>query len=404
MSVAGAPIVMPKLGLTMAEGTVAEWLVAAGQSVTQGQTIFVVETDKISHEIEAPESGEIGTLLVAAGQTVPVGTAVATWSRQEAMAWRGAGTAPAATAAPASAAIDLLRNAAKTGPATARRIATPLARRLAAAASIDLSAVAPSGEKGRIKARDVQAAIAAQLRAPPALEAPRAPGVPVSATRLRIAERLVRSTTEIPHFYVSAPAEISRLEILRAELNGDAGRIRLSITHFLVAAIGRALAARRHLNAVWRDGTQVMLDDVAVGVAVETDNGVRMPVIGGADHRALDDLAAGIHGAAERARAGRLRPADMAPAAISLSNVGMFGVSQLLPIIDPEQSFIIGAGRTEALFRPGKDGAPAARREITLTLAGDHRLVDGAAGAALLRAVADQIEAPLQLLRPPQAA
>jgi pyruvate dehydrogenase E2 component (dihydrolipoamide acetyltransferase) len=285
------------------------------------------------------------------------------------------------------------------GPATARRIATPLARRLAAAADIDLSAVAPSGDRGRIKARDIHAAIAARRQAPPAVETTQPRCQPVSATRMRIAERLVRSKTEIPHFYVSTSAEISRLEILRAELNAGSARPKISVTHVLVAAIGRALAARRHLNAVWREGTQLMLDDVAVGVAVDTDNGVRMPVIGGAGHRPLDDLAACINGAAERSRAGRLRPDDMGPAAISLSNVGMFGVSQLLPIIDPDQSFIIGVGRAEALFRPGKDGAPLARREIMLTLAGDHRLVDGAAGAALLRAVADQIEAPLQLLR-----
>jgi pyruvate dehydrogenase E2 component (dihydrolipoamide acetyltransferase) len=395
MSAAGAPIVMPKLGLTMSEGTVAEWLVAAGQSVTQGQTIFVVETDKISHEIEAPEAGEIGALLVAAGETVPVGTVVATWS--------GA-TATAEPPPPASAAMAQLRRAAEPGPATARRIATPLARRLAAVAAIDLAEVAPSGDRGRIKARDIHAAIAARRQAPPVLETPQAKGRPVSATRVRIAERLVRSKTEIPHFYVSTSAEISRLETLRAELNGDSARMKISVTHFLVAAIGRALGARRHLNAVWRHGTQVMLDDLAVGVAVDTDNGVRMPVIGGADHRPLDDLAACINGAAERSRAGRLRPADMGSAAISLSNVGMFGVSQLLPIIDPDQSFIIGAGRAEALFRPGKDGAAVARREITLTLAGDHRLVDGAAGAALLRAVADQIEAPLQLLRASPAA
>jgi pyruvate dehydrogenase E2 component (dihydrolipoamide acetyltransferase) len=380
---------MPKLGLTMSEGTVAEWLVGAGQSVTHGQTIFVVETDKISHEIEAPEAGEIGALLVAAGETVPVGTIVATW----------AGAAASAAPPPASAAIELLRRAAVPGPASARRVATPLARRLAAAADIDLTEVAPSGDRGRIKARDIHAAIAARRQAPPAVETMQPRGQPVSATRVRIAERLVRSKTEIPHFYVSTPAEISRLETLRAELNGDSTWTKLSVTHFLVAAIGRALAARRHLNAVWRDGTQLVLDDVAVGVAVDTDNGVRMPVIGGADRRPLDDIAAGINGAVERSRAGRLRPADMAPASISVSNVGMFGASQLLPIIDPDQSFIIGVGRAESLFRPGKDGAPVARREITLTLAGDHRLVDGAAGAALLRAVADQIEAPLQLLR-----
>jgi pyruvate dehydrogenase E2 component (dihydrolipoamide acetyltransferase) len=400
MSAAGAPIVMPKLGLTMSEGTLSEWLVAAGQSVARGQTIFVVETDKISHEVEADEAGEIGAVLVAAGETVPVGAVVATWAG--AASARSDDAAAAAAAPPASAAIELLRRA--TLPAGARRIATPLARRLAAGADIDLAQVAPSGEGGRIKARDIQAAIAARLRTPAAEIVAPVSGQPVSATRRRIAERLVRSKTEIPHFYVATPVEISRLESLRKELNGDLGRPRISVTHFLVAAIGRAMAARRTLNAIWRDGTQVMLDDVAVGLAVETDNGVRMPVISGADHRPLDDLVAAINGAVERSRAGRLRATDMGQAAISLSNVGMFGVTQLVPIIDPEQSFIIGVGRAEALFRPGEDGAPVARREITLTLAGDHRLVDGAAGAALLRAIADQIEAPLQLLRTVPAA
>jgi pyruvate dehydrogenase E2 component (dihydrolipoamide acetyltransferase) len=159
------------------------------------------------------------------------------------------------------------------------------------------------------------------------------------------------------------------------------------------------MSARRHLNAVWREGTQLMLDDVAVGVAVDTDNDARMPVIAGAHHRPLDDLAASINDAAERARSGRLCATDMAQAAISLSNVGMFGVTSLVPIIDPDQSFIIGVGAAQNVFRPDDDGAPVARRDITLTLAADHRLLDGAAGAGLLRAVADQIEAPLQLLR-----
>jgi pyruvate dehydrogenase E2 component (dihydrolipoamide acetyltransferase) len=269
---------MPKLGLTMSEGTVSKWLVAAGQSVAAGQTIFVVETDKISHEIEAAEAGEIGGVLVAA-------------------------------------------------------------------------------------------------------------------------ERLTRSKTEIPHCYVATPVDIGLLERLCKELNTDSARIKISVPHFLVAAVGRTMSARRHLNAVWREGTQLMLDDVAVGVAVDTDNGARMPVIAGAHHRPLDDLAASINDAAERARSGRLCATDMAQAAISLSNVGMFGVTSLVPIIDPDQSFIIGVGAAQNVFRPDDDGAPVARRDITLTLAADHRLLDGAAGAGLLRAVADQIEAPLQLLR-----
>jgi pyruvate dehydrogenase E2 component (dihydrolipoamide acetyltransferase) len=398
----GDPIVMPKLGLTMSEGTVAEWLVTAGEPVAAGQTIFVVETDKISHEIEAAEAGEIGAVLVAAGETVPVGTVVATWGKVGSTV--AARDVTQAAAAPAVAlAIALPHDTVQPAAADGRRAVTPLARRLAAAADIDLALITPSGEGRRIKARDIEAAVAARLQVPPPAAAqPAAP--PVSASRRRIAERLTRSNTEIPHFYVATPVDISRLDRLRKELNADSAKIKISVTHLLVAAIGRAMAARRHLNAVWRDGTQLMLGEVAVGVAVDTDDGVRMPVVGGADHRPLDHLAASINHVAERARLGRLRASDMAQAAISLSNVGMFGVTSLLPIIDPDQSFIIGVGAAQNLFRPGDDGAPVARREITLTLAADHRLVDGAAGASLLRAVADQIEAPLQLLRAAAAA
>jgi pyruvate dehydrogenase E2 component (dihydrolipoamide acetyltransferase) len=196
-----------------------------------------------------------------------------------------------------------------------------------------------------------------------------------------------------------ASADTGRLEGLRKELNGGADGPKLTITHFLVAAIGRAMATQRQLNAVWRDGNIMTLPNIAVGVAVDTENGVRMPIVEDTDHAPLDRIATSINQAAERARAGRLKAGDSAPAAISLSNAGMFGVSALVPIIDPDQSFILGVGKDEVIFRPDADGLPRARREITLTLAADHRLVDGGAGARLLRAIADQIEAPLNLLR-----
>jgi pyruvate dehydrogenase E2 component (dihydrolipoamide acetyltransferase) len=387
---------MPKLGLTMSEGTLAEWLVGEGDDVAAGQPIFVVETDKISHEIEAAESGRIVSLLTKPGDTVAVGAVVATWT--------GPGQAPQQPSLPVQAIVAA--SLGKTLQERPRHTATPLARRLAASAGIDLAGITPSAASHRIKARDIHAAIAARRPAaevPVAVPAPASPAPAPAASPIRrlIAERMTRSKREIPHFIVSANADTDRLESLRKDLNGGAGGLKLTITHFLVAAIGRAMGTHRHLNAVWRDGDIVTLPNIAVGVAVETETGVRMPVIEDTDHAPLDRIATRINQAAARARAGRLKSGDDAAAAISLSNAGMFGITALVPIIDPDQSFIVGVGKDQMIFRPADDGSPRARREITLTLAADHRLVDGADGARLLRAIADQIEAPLNLLRAP---
>lgn len=389
------PIVMPKLGLTMSEGVLAEWLVRAGDDVTAGQPMFVVETDKISHEIEAADAGRIVALLTKPGDTVAVGAVVATWT--------GPGQTPhhaPPPALPAACAPNI-----ETRQDIARQIATPLARRLAASAGIDLATITPGAPRRRIKAQDIHAAVSARAPAPLPITEPAPASQPSAAAapsiRRLIAARMIRSKQEIPHFVVTASADIGRLENLRKDLNAGAGRTKLTLTHFLVAAIGRAMATHRQLNAVWRDGNIMTLANIAVGVAVETENGVRMPVIEDTDHAPLDRIAARINQAAERARAGRLKSSDSAPAAISLSNAGMFGVSTLVPIIDPDQSFIVGVGKDEMIFRPADDGSPRARREITLALAADHRLVDGAAGARLLRAIADRMEAPLDLLRAP---
>lgn len=388
------PIVMPKLGLTMSEGMLAEWLVREGEDVAAGQPMFVVETDKISHEIEAADAGRIIALLTKPGDTVPVGAVVATWT--------GPGQAPPKNA-PTVASPEVRRPPSETRNEKTRHIATPLARRLAASAGIDLASITPGAGRGRIKAQDIHSALASRQPAakPGAAPVPRAQPNAAAAPAVRrlIAARMIRSKQEIPHFVVTASADTGRLENLRRELNASGGRTKLTITHFLVAAIGRAMAANVHLNALWRDGDILTLANIAVGVAVDTENGVRMPIIQDADHAPLDRIANSINQAAERARAGRLQASDTAQAAISLSNAGMFGVSALVPIIDPDQSFILGVGKDEMIFRPDADGSPHARREITLTLAADHRLVDGAAGARLLRAIADQIETPLNLLR-----
>jgi pyruvate dehydrogenase E2 component (dihydrolipoamide acetyltransferase) len=401
----GAPIVMPKLGLTMAEGLIAEWLVKPGDEVSAGQILFVVETDKISNDIEASAPGRIIRLLAAAGETVPVGEPVALWTGPGP---GGREEGPASPAAPVEIAVTTARQTVETSPGAGERVlATPLARRLAQRGGLELGAVAGTGPRGRIQARDVQALIdrrtapgpeagalvrRAEVSAPVASERPER-----RDHRSLIAARVSRSKAEIPHFYVSADAVFDDLAALRDKLNADpAAPGKLSVTALLGMAAARALAAQPRANAVWREGRAVRLDQVAIAVAVDTPVGVAAPVVPVGDR--LYDFAAALDAAVVRARGGRMTTADLGPAALGLSNVGMFGVKALTPIIDPDQSFMLGVGGPWIAFRPSEDGGPKTVRLVTLTLACDHRLIDGAPAARLLSEIVGAIENPLRLL------
>lgn len=366
---------MPKLGLTMSEGLIAEWCVKAGDTVRAGQVLFVVETDKISNEIEAPTDGTIVDVLAEVGATVAVGLPVATWTGP------AQGHVAVSEDAPEPAALN-----------GERRLSTPFARRLAQQGGIDIATIAGSGPRGRIKARDVQAALSAKSLPVPKAGQRR-------DLRSLIAARVSRSKAEIPHFYVDADAGFDALAALRRELNDDPMAPRkLSVTAFLGAAVARALALRPEANVVWRDGQAVPLQGLAIGIAVEAPGGVMAPVVpfGGGIH----DFAAALDGAVERARGGRLGAADVGEAAIGISNVGMFGVRALTPIIDPDQSFMLGVGAPHTSFRADENGGPVAVQEVTLSLACDHRAIDGAAAARFLATIVEMIENPIRLLIP----
>lgn len=378
-----APIVMPKLGLTMSEGLIAEWQVQPGDEVSAGQVLFVVETDKISNEIEAPAPGRIVRLLVAAGETVPVGVAVALWTGP------AQGGDAAVEALPPPAASEKPFPAA---PAEERRRATPFARRLAALGGIALSDIAGTGPRGRIQARDVQARLdrPAAPSAAPASKAPR-------DIRALIAARVSRAKAEIPHFYVTADAGFDALAHLRGELNADPFALRkLSVTALLAMAVARALALHPGANAVWRENRVAPLDRIAIGIAVDTPGGVMAPVVPVSS--GLYAFAEAMDGAIERARQGRLTAVDAGPAAIGISNVGMFGVRALTPIIDPDQSFMLGVGAPHLALRLDEEGRPRPVQRVTLTLACDHRLIDGAAAARLLADVVAFVEHPIRLV------
>ncbi|CCJ51636.1 dihydrolipoamide acetyltransferase family protein [Bordetella parapertussis] len=371
-------LLMPKLGLTMTEGMLIEWSVTSGAEVKAGDSLFVVETDKVANEIVAQADGTLAEILVAAGETVPVGTVVARWT------------------GPGQGADDLAD--------------APLARRLAREAGLDLAQVSGSGPGGRIKAADVR-------QAPPALPvAPRDAASPAPAARASLAPaageqrieasalvqsmaRRMTQAKQVPHFYLSAEAEVSALLALRQRLNAQADAPRLTLNHFVIAAVARALAAMPHQNRIWNDDHIVQFQGIDVGVAVSTERGLMAPVLHGLDHASLDDIAAQSGALLGRVRAGKATREDMSGGAISISNAGMFNVTYMAPIINPPQSAILGVGSIRELFRPDEQGAPALRREMGLVLAADHRLHDGASALAFLNHVIDLLQDPYRLLR-----
>ncbi len=395
---ATSAIIMPKLGLTMTEGLLASWRVAPGDQVRGGDVLFVVETEKIATEIEAQGDGRIETIEVAEGATVPVGAVVATWS--------GGASAPPREAT--AGAIDRPMPIETPPPPHSgggeRIIATPLARRLACDADIPLTALRGGGPRGRIRARDVEAAIAARAAAPrsttPASDASVA-GERRAATSMEktVAHRMAQAKQTIPHFYVLAEADVTDLLKLRDDLNAMEGFARISVNHLVMAAVGRAIVRMPEINVVWDEDAVVQLAGSDVGMAVDTGRGLLAPVVRDAGGRPLDALARDVNALVERARAGQLSGDDLAGGAIAVSNVGMHGVSHLVPIINPGQSAILGVAAIKPVFRPDVDARPALRQEIGLVLSCDHRVHNGVAAARFLDCVTGILQHPLSLLR-----
>lgn len=391
-------LVMPKLGLTMTEGVLAEWRVQPGQPFRSGDVLVVVETDKIASEVEAESDGVLIETTIPAGETVAVGTPIARWSSNGGSA-EGVDGAPAPAPAPARGNGD-------------RILATPLARRRARDLGVDLAAVTGSGPRGRIKMADVAAAA---QRSAAAAQPPPVPAATVSAPtgerskpgtmQAAMARRLTAAKRDVPHFYLAAEAEVSELEALRERLNADteSGLPRISMTHLVLAAVGRALAAMPEMDRVWDDGAPggeiLSLGRGDIGMAVDTPRGLVAPVLQGAAHLPLDRLAADAAALTRRARDGRLTEDDFQGGAITVSNAGMHNVTYMTSIITPGQSSILGVGSIRPVFRPGDTGAPVLKRELGLVLSADHRLFDGVTALAFLNRIIAGLERPLRLLR-----
>jgi len=420
-------ILMPALSPTMTEGNLARWLKQEGDRIKAGDVIAEIETDKATMEVEAVDEGILGRILVPAGtQGVKVNDVIAVLV-EAGEAVPAAGAAPQATPAATPAApapVAAAPVAAAPAPAAAsgdRVFASPLARRMAAQAGLDIGKIAGSGPNGRIVKADVDAALsrgpapvaaAASIAAPAPVAAPRpaapvaitAPhtAVPNSSIRKVIARRLAESKATIPHFYVSTDVEIDALLKIRADLNARSpkdgpGAYKLSVNDLVIKATAVTLRRFPSVNAIWTEDAILQLHDVDISVAVSIPDGLITPIVKGADIKGLAAISNEMKDLAARAKTGKLKPEEFQGGGFSISNMGMYGVKDFAAIINPPQAGILAVSAGEQ--RPVvKNGALAIATVMTLTLSVDHRVIDGALAAEFLQALKRNIEDPLSLM------
>ena len=456
-------ILMPQLGETVTEGKIISWARSVGDTVAHGDVLFEIETDKATMEVEATSAGRISDIRVNAGDVAPVGAVVAVISSDADRAADPAepATTPASAKAPVAAALapakapvaaapappakapmaahspapveatpeapggvwaaaadpfNAVRSPEKNfGPATLGSgvSTTPLARRLAAEAGIDLATLTGGGPGGRITAKDVThrqpAATAGSAGA--ATQAARAgfeqikaqyDGVPFTVVELdgmrrTIAKRLVESKQTVPHFYLSIDVDLEKMLALRQTANA-AQTAKLSVNDFVVKAFALALAAVPAANAVWAEDRILRFARVDMGIAVAVDGGLFTPVVRDAGTKSVVVVAAEIRALAQRARDRKLKPQDYQGGAASVSNLGMFGVRQFSAIINAPQSTILAVGAAQRRPVEAADGSVRFSTQMTVTLSCDHRVVDGALGAELLAAFKKVIEEPVLTL------
>ncbi len=412
-------IFMPALSPTMTEGKIVAWHRQPGDPVQAGDVMAEIETDKATMEIEAVDDGTMGRILVAAGtEGVAVNTLIALLLEE------GEGDealdAVSGDLPPSTAPQPVAPKPAAAAPAAPDRdggrvFASPLARRMAHQAGLDLTAISGTGPNGRIVKVDIEAVIAAGTDrpqpsvpvapTPPAAAAPPAPPAtaqfedrPNSTMRKVIARRLAESKQTAPHFYLSMDCELDALLEVRRTLNArldDTARI--SVNDMVIRAAALALGQVPEANASWSEDAIRVYGSVDISVAVAIDGGLITPVIRNAQHKGLSQIAAEMKELAARARDGKLAPEEYQGGTFSISNLGMYGVREFAAVINPPQGAILAVG--EGSKRPVvRDDALAIATVMTCTLSVDHRVVDGAVGARLLAAFKRLVEDPLLML------
>ena len=426
-------ILMPALSPTMTEGNLAKWLKNEGDAIKAGDVIAEIETDKATMEVEAVDEGTLGKILVPAGTegvavNAPIALLLEEGEDQSALDGGAPAPAPKANgeakpAAPESAPAPSAQAPAAAAADLGERVAaSPLARRMAAQAGIDLKSVQGSGPHGRIVKSDIEAALkggprpaaapqakteaapAAAAAPAPAPAAPAAPPtavydeIPLNNMRKVIARRLTEAKQTIPHFYLTIDCELDALLAMRAQLNGREGAdYKLSVNDFVIKAVALGMRKVPGVNAAWGGDRIFQFKDVDVSVAVAIDGGLITPIVRKADQKGLSTISNEMKDLAKRAKDGKLKPEEFQGGGFSISNLGMYGIKDFLAVINPPQACILAVGAGER--RPVVKGDEIKIATVmAVSLSTDHRVVDGALGAVFLQEFKRLVEDPLALL------
>ena len=433
-----AVIRMPGISADAESATLVEWSVAVGDTVASGDVVATVETDKAVIELEAEEAGTLLRTFADAGQEVAVGGPLAVLlqdgetAEDEAAIVGALGLGPQASGPlpPAEeersqdelvpdAATPAAHTADETvpqheAPRNGRIFATPLVRRLAEEAGVGLEGITGTGPNGRIRRRDLEAALAERGTERSAGPTPTVPATaaaagwsrpgaagytdePASRFRRAVAAALTRSKQEVPHFYLRATCRADTLLEVRAGLNAGAP-VKITVNDLLVKAAAVAMVRVPEMNVVWTGDAVRRFDTVDIAVAVATERGLVVPVVRSAATRSLSDLSATVKDLAERAASNTLKQPELEGGVLAVSNLGMYGIEEFSAIINPPQVAILAVGAVRPQAVEGTDGGLELARCLTVTLSVDHRPVDGALAARWLREFVHLVEHPLQIL------
>ncbi len=389
-------VVMPALELTQETGKLVAWRKKEGDTVAKGEPLLEVETDKAVVEIEAPADGVLAGIRAHEGAVVPVGVTIAWIVRPgehpptEAPLVESASVQPSGPGRPAPAPTKAPQQTVAPGARL-----SPKARRLAREHGVDISGLRGSGPEGEILAEDVLALV--ESKGTPAASEHEA----LSSVARLMAERTTLSWTTVPHFFVVREVDAGALGAAREKLGPaieQSRGVRPTLTDLLVALVARVLLQHPRLNSSWAGEAIRLNREVGIGVAIAVKDGVVAPVIHNAGQKDLGEIAVQRRDVTERARAGRLRPADITGATFTISNLGMYGVGAFSAIINAPQAAILAVGSVADRV-VAVEGRPAVRPMMTMTLSCDHRVVDGARAAAFLNDVAEAIREPEKRLQ-----
>jgi len=411
---------MEALSPTMEEGQLVQWLKSEGDDIANGDILAEIETDKATMELVARGDGVLRKIFLDAGGTAPVGSVIGVIAAAdedisgiEGVDGGGASAAPveaptpeAAAAAPAPVAAAPVAPPAPAAPAQSeggRVKASPLARRLAEEAGVDLARIAGSGPGGRVVKRDVEAAKEAGVAMPSApswtMDGAEYEDVPTSQMRKTIAKRLVTSIGPVPTFYLTMDVDMSRVMEARKSINAmlerDGGKI--SINDIVLKATAAALRQHPNCNAQWHDGFIRRFNAVHIGVAVAVEDGLITPIVRNAEMKGIVQIGAEVKELAGRAREKKLMPEEYTGATFSVSNLGMFGIHEFTAIINPPEAGILAVGGIEDTAVV-VDGQVAVRPRMKITMSCDHRVIDGAQGSRFLQTLKGMLEEPTAIV------